>query len=92
MSSPAADPSDLAFAIELAEDAGALRMPETVTPFSVLALLHQVGQRGGLPDDQQAQLESDMHRIEAGHFGKGADGDADVDLEAIARHWLTRAG
>ena len=83
-----AKPSDS----DLAEGTGALRMPETVTPFSVLALLHQVGQRGGLPDDQQAQLESDMHRIEAGHFGKGADGDADVDLEAIARHWLTRAG
>jgi hypothetical protein len=75
------------------EDAsGALQLPETLTPFSVLALLHQVRTLGGLPDDQLAQLDDDVRRIEASHFGKAEGDDDEVDLAAIARHWLSRAG
>jgi len=70
-----------------------LRMPEAVTPFSILALLHEIRTSGGLPAAQQAQLEAEIHRIEISHFGKGAaDGGDAADLEAIARHWLNRAG
>ena len=73
--------------------ADALTMPETVTPFSVLALLHQVRARCDLSAEQQAALAADVHRIEAGHFGKGAEDGAapDVDLDGIARRWLAAA-
>ena len=74
------------------EASGALQLPETLTPFSVLALLHQVRTLGGLPDDQLTQLDDDVRRIEASHFGKAEGGDDEVDLAAIARHWLSRAG
>ena len=75
-----------------ASAAGALQMPETLTPFSVLALLHQVRTHGGLPAEQLAQLEADERRIEASHFGKSEGVVDEVDLEAIVRHWLSRAG
>ena len=76
--------------------ADALTMPETVTPFSVLALLHQVRARCDLSAEQQAALAADVHRIEAGHFGKDAGGDGygqgqDQDLAAAARRWLAVA-
>lgn len=76
-------------------DEQALRLPETVTPFSVLALLHQIRARSDLVDSQLELLEADMRRIEAGHFGKAAEeGEPDdgADLEKIARHWLSKAG
>jgi len=69
---------------------GALKMPETITPFSVLALLHQVRARADLSAERLAELDADAHRIEAGHFGKDGGGD-DVDLEAVARRWLGAA-
>ena len=74
------------------DDEAGLRMPEKVTPFTVLALLHQVRARNALAESQRDALEADMRRIEADHFGKQADArGADVDLEKIARHWLSKA-
>lgn len=66
-----------------------LRMPESVTPFSVLALLQRVRGAAPLADSQKEQLDADMRRIEASHFGK-EDGEA-LELESIARNWLGRA-
>jgi len=66
-----------------------LRMPESVTPFSVLALLQRVRGAAPLAESQKEQLDADMRRIEASHFGKG-DGEA-LELESIARNWLGRA-
>ena len=78
---------------DAAERDGGLRMPEKVTPFTVLALLEAVRASARLGDEQRAQLDADAHAVEAGHFGKGAqDGAApDVDLDGIARRWLAAA-
>ncbi|MFN3243878.1 MAG: hypothetical protein ACE37K_20395 [Planctomycetota bacterium] len=76
------------------EDVAALRMPESVTPFSVLALLHQIRMRGDFVDEQRTLLEVDMRRIEAGYFDKAAEAAESgerADLEKIARHWLSKA-
>jgi len=66
-----------------------LRMPQHVTPFTVLALLQAIAGRRDFGDAQRAELEGDIRRIEAAHFGRG---DAsDLDLEKIAQGWLRRA-
>ena len=67
----------------------ALRMPEQLTAFSVLALLHKIRGTAPLADTQKEQLDDDVQRIEASHFGKRSDGD--LELEKIAKHWLSKA-
>jgi hypothetical protein len=67
----------------------ALRLPEQLTAFSVLALLQRVRGLAPLAESQKQQLDADMRRIEASHFGKG-DGEQ-LELETIARSWLNRA-
>tara|TARA_R110002096_G_scaffold15348_3_gene53627 strand:+ start:128 stop:3592 length:3465 start_codon:yes stop_codon:yes gene_type:complete len=66
-----------------------LRMPEQLTAFSVLALLHKIRGTAPLADTQKEQLDDDVQRIEASHFGKQSDGD--LELEKIAKHWLSKA-
>lgn len=67
----------------------ALRMPEQVTAFSVLALLQRIRGASALDPGQAALLEADMHRIEANHFGKKS-GDS-MQLDKIAGDWLKKA-
>ncbi len=69
------------------------RMPEKVTPFTVLALLEAIRADGRLGAEQHAQLDADALTIEAAHFGKGAEAGASaaVDLDGIARRWLGAA-
>ena len=66
-----------------------LRMPEQVTAFSVLALLHKIRGVAPLAEAQKALLDADMRRIEASHFGK-AQGE-ELQLDKIAKHWLSKA-
>ena len=72
-------------------DDDALRMPESVTPFSVLAILQQVRSRGHLSDASLAQLDADIQRIEVLHFGKDPGDREPVDLASVARRWLSSA-
>ena len=65
-----------------------LRMPEQLTAFSALALLQKVRDSGPLTDAQKEQLDADVLRIEASHFGK-ADREA-LELEEILKQWLSR--
>ncbi len=66
-----------------------LQMPSSVTAFSVLRLLDQVGQRARLDAAAQQQLAADRERIERAHFGR--EQDPTLDLQALARDWLRRA-
>jgi hypothetical protein len=72
-----------------AETARSLQLPRHVTPFTVLALLQEVGARGKLDAAQRQALAADVARIEASHFGR--TNDPALDLEAVARTWLARA-
>jgi len=65
-----------------------LRMPEQLTAFSVLALLQRVRDSGPLTDSQKEELDADVQRVEAGHFGKGDS--EELELESVARHWLSK--
>ena len=76
---------------EVVTDDDALRMPGSVTPFSVLALLHQIRGRGRLSESALAQMDADIHRIEAGHFGKDSEDHDPVELADVARRWLSSA-
>jgi hypothetical protein len=67
-----------------------LRLPQQITPFTVLALLAQVRARARLDAAAQQALADDIARIEASHFQR--DGEPSPDLAAIARGWLARAG
>ncbi|MCB9879128.1 MAG: hypothetical protein H6835_16150 [Planctomycetes bacterium] len=66
-----------------------LRMPEQVTPFTVLGLLQRIAGRSSLDAAQQQRLQDDIRRIEEAHFGR-AD-DRALDLGGIAAEWLRRA-
>ena len=66
-----------------------LRMPQQLTPFAVLALLQKIASRNELIEEHRQQLEGDMRRIEACHFGRGSDDQ--LDLGEIADQWLRRA-
>lgn len=72
------------------EAVATLAMPRSVTPFTVLALLQQIGARARLDEAARRQLAADMQRIEACHFGR--DEDPDLDLVELASGWLRRAG
>ncbi|MGK0299684.1 MAG: hypothetical protein ACI89X_000552, partial [Planctomycetota bacterium] len=71
-------------------EAQALRMPEQLTAFSVLALLEKIRFAAPLAESQKEQLDVEVQRIQSSHFGK--HGDDGIELEKIARHWLSRVG
>ncbi|MBM3973580.1 MAG: hypothetical protein FJ301_05715 [Planctomycetes bacterium] len=68
----------------------AIAMPETVTPFSTLAVLAAVAARARLDAAGQRELADDQARIEAACFGR-AD-DPALDLRALAAKWIHRVG
>jgi hypothetical protein len=70
------------------EEAGRFRMPDPVTPFSILGLLRDIEQNDGLPDDRKRELSATIHRLEAHYFvGPAPD---EPDLHEIARDWIRR--
>jgi len=69
-------------------DAG-IRVPERLTPFSVIGLLQQIQASPRLADGQRAELSTTILRIEQHYFGEKA-GDA-PDLGQIAQDWVRRA-
>ncbi|MBI2823738.1 MAG: hypothetical protein HYX69_03490 [Planctomycetia bacterium] len=65
------------------------RMPETLTPFTVLALLRNIEQNNGLSTDAKRELSGSIQLLERRYFA-----DADVpapDLRAVAESWVSRA-
>ena len=67
-----------------------LRMPEHVTPFTVLAVLYRAERHAGLDDRTRGELRQAIERIEQCHFGRAED--PTLDLEAVAAEWIRRAG
>lgn len=66
-----------------------LRIPEPLTPFTVLGLLHDLERRNGLPGPQHDELSSTINRLEAYYF-VAPSGD-EPDLREIAEHWIRRS-
>ncbi len=58
------------------------RMPEPVTPFTVLGLLREIQQNNGLPAPQMHELAGSIERVERHYFAE-TDGDP-IDLHQVA--------
>src|SRR5205085_2090139 len=65
------------------------RMPEPVTPFTVLGLLREIQHHNGLPTPQRQELAGSIERIERHYFAE-SDGEP-VDLHQVAESWIRRA-
>jgi hypothetical protein len=68
--------------------ATALKMPEHVTPFTVLGLLRAIHEQPSLDEVQRQELRASIQRLEAHYFSPTA-GDA-LDLQSLAKGWLER--
>ncbi|MFO0889386.1 MAG: hypothetical protein U0790_09635 [Isosphaeraceae bacterium] len=69
--------------------ASRFRVPEVVTPFSILGLLRDIERHNGLPAPQLAELSASITQLER-HYFSGPNG-SDPDLEEIARRWVNVA-
>jgi len=65
------------------------RMPEPVTPFTVLGLLREIQQNNGFPAPQMQELAGSIDRVERHYFAE-SDGEP-VDLHQLAESWIRRA-
>lgn len=66
-----------------------LRVPDDVTPFTVLNLLNEVRSSPKIGDPDRKEIDSAVIRIEDYYFGAGQDGAA-PDLASIAQAWVKR--
>jgi len=66
------------------------RMPEPVTPFSVLGLLREIQHDDGLSGPAGRELAASIHRLERHYFAEPSA--AEPDLRAIATAWLRQVG
>jgi hypothetical protein len=78
----------LARRIQPQEHAG-YRVPDPITPFTVLGLLRTIHDNNGLNDSGRQELLASIHRIERYYFGKDA-ADREPDLRSIAQEWVQR--
>lgn len=70
-------------------EAARFRLPEPLTPFTVLGLLRDIERNDGLAPDGKRALADEIRTIERHYFDEEA-GSA-PDLRGIAERWLTRA-
>lgn len=65
------------------------RLPERITPFTVLGLLEEIARNDGLGPIEREELRATIASIERYYFA-ASDG-AEPDLARIAREWVDRA-
>jgi hypothetical protein len=70
-------------------EARRFRLPERLTPFTVLGLLRQIQANNGLGEAQQRELAQSISQLERRYFAD--DGNGEVDLRAMAEEWVSRA-
>jgi hypothetical protein len=67
----------------------AWKLPETLTPFTVLGFLKRIDQNNGLDRAQKEELAHSIALVERRYFAVDADGQP--DLKKLAEDWLRRA-
>ena len=67
---------------------GPFTMPKSVSAFTVIGLLEQIGARNGLKGPEREELRGQIRELE-GHYFKEGDSDA-PDLKRIAESWIQR--
>ncbi len=65
------------------------RLPEAITPFTVLGLLRNLEQHNGFPAPQHADLMATIGRLESHYFATPSG--PEPDLREIAEDWLRRS-
>jgi hypothetical protein len=65
------------------------KMPDRVTPFTVLGLLREIHENNTLPGQEMQELAASIERIEH-HFFAASDGEQ-IDLQQLAETWIHRA-
>jgi hypothetical protein len=68
---------------------GPWRLPERLTPFTVLALLRRIESKNNLAPEQQQELQQSIALLERHYFA--ADVNGQPDLKRIAEDWVSRA-
>jgi hypothetical protein len=66
-----------------------LRVPEHITPFTVLGLLRYIQRTNGLSNAGQQELATAIRRVEQHYFGNG-NGPEQPDLKSIAESWVAK--
>ncbi len=64
------------------------KMPENITPFTVLGLLKQIDENNGLDGAGREELRTSINRIERFYFDRVSD--EQPDLHQIAEAWVRR--
>jgi len=69
------------------------KVPESMTPFSVLALLRNIADRNGLEPEERNELSSSIEEIERHYFAltNGNGSTTKPDLKGLAETWIRRA-
>jgi len=65
-------------------------LPDALTPFSVLGLLHEIKRHNGLSAPQLGELSRSIDQLER-HYFSSENGEPDPDLRRIAETWIARA-
>jgi hypothetical protein len=68
--------------------AARFRVPEPITPFTVLGLLRDIQARNGIAAQELRELELAIQSIERGYFADDGEGP---ELERLAEEWVERA-
>lgn len=71
------------------ETTARFRVPDEVTPFTVIGLLRDIERNDGLAPDVRAELAGEIGRLEQHYFAE--PDPKEPDLEQIARSWASRA-
>jgi hypothetical protein len=71
----------------LAEEAGP-QLPETLTPFNVLALLRRIEANNGFDPNTKHELATNIQTLERYYFAGGQD--QPPDLRGVAERWVRR--
>jgi hypothetical protein len=66
-----------------------LKLPETLTPFTVTMLLRRVQQTGKLSPADKETLDGKIDELEQ-HYFAGVNGNGEITLRTLAEDWVRR--
>jgi hypothetical protein len=66
----------------------AWKLPEPLTPFTVMGLLRQIQRNNGFDAARQAELQDSIAGLERRYFA--AEGNGEFDLKRLAEDWIRR--
>ena len=66
------------------------KIPDPLTPFTVISLLTRIHREDGLTERQREEIRQSISRLERHFFADEANGDGQLDLKAVAEGWLKK--